>query len=495
MKKFWFALIALVALTTSISFVIACDDDDNADTSCCDTDSDADTDADTDSDVGGTVLLRAVVADGPCEAGSVYYLSELDNSTPELQIVSTVSGVTNARGEITGEELKENTPYDLRVQCLDFNEILGNVADGEVILNKFFVTGSAEEADAGADDAQYGNVNDISEFMYWNVRTAYASNERTHAAYETINQAAFHNLIPQLPFIVPQDGWLDCDPDTLSIVDGSSPCNDILLGVELPVRFNAVTKAIGLETSLLLENLEKVMNDYEDGILDSDGANVIADVNGTTPFIDVVTAQNNLATYLASVGGTRPDANNVLDFDGDGFPNATDDDIDGDGAVNDDNGDNIANTADCTTVPPTAPCEDEAPYDSSVAFGMYMDTANGIAWPLETTEDTFKNWTGAQTYCDDLNFADHLDWRLPTLSELDTLVSGCDTPPCAVSGGPGVDGCYWPDVLLGPCQSGEYWASDDCGTGKKSTVAYSSGIENCQTTDALSYTRCVRDLP
>ncbi len=89
-------------------------------------------------------------------------------------------------------------------------------------------------------------------------------------------------------------------------------------------------------------------------------------------------------------------------------------------------------------------------------------------------------WQDAIEYCDKLSLDGHDDWRLPSLSDLRSLIRGCaatetagscgadddclsygtcwDDPceGCENGGGP-AGGCYWPDEMEGPCL--RYWSS------------------------------------
>lgn len=49
------------------------------------------------------------------------------------------------------------------------------------------------------------------------------------------------------------------------------------------------------------------------------------------------------------------------------------------------------------------------------------DTANGLVWQKATAPGTY-TWQGALSYCENLNLANHTDWRLPNRNELQSLV-------------------------------------------------------------------------
>lgn len=92
------------------------------------------------------------------------------------------------------------------------------------------------------------------------------------------------------------------------------------------------------------------------------------------------------------------------------------------------------------------------------------------------------SWDDAVAYCANLVIGASGDWRMPTITELRSLVRGCpdteaggscpvseDSPisdetdecyGCAEHMGPGNDGCYWEEVLFGDCDI-IFWSSSE----------------------------------
>ena len=108
----------------------------------------------------------------------------------------------------------------------------------------------------------------------------------------------------------------------------------------------------------------------------------------------------------------------------------------------------------------------------------WTDTSSGLTWQNPPAESSIP-WQEAMDYCEDLTLDGHEYWRLPTISELRSLIRGCEATqtegPCGVKdgclslscwsdlctgcsydGGPD-DGCYWPVEAEGPCCG--YWSS------------------------------------
>ena len=140
----------------------------------------------------------------------------------------------------------------------------------------------------------------------------------------------------------------------------------------------------------------------------------------------------------------------------------------------------------------TCPAEGQAFYGQDAQFtgaafdyadngdGTVTDNVTGLVW--QQTPDSQKySWDDAQTYCDNLVLGDRDDWRMPTISEVRTIINGCPATElggscgvtiectdvnecwnescngCNHSNGPGENGCYWNTQLRGNCDM--YWSS------------------------------------
>jgi len=64
--------------------------------------------------------------------------------------------------------------------------------------------------------------------------------------------------------------------------------------------------------------------------------------------------------------------------------------------------------------------------------GTITDSVTGLVWK-QSTEGVKRNWNDAVTYCEDLNFANHDDWRLPRVDELRTVANYLKFKPAADS--------------------------------------------------------------
>ncbi len=158
--------------------------------------------------------------------------------------------------------------------------------------------------------------------------------------------------------------------------------------------------------------------------------------------------------------------------DGSSNDNSSDDEnannnIDDDG-VDDDTGDN-------TDV------NDDTPGDFNCDGRVCTDLISGLMW--QNGDEKNLKWSEAISYCEDLTWSEYDDWRLPTISELRSLIRGCSETEtggacpvtddcrevdcwtgqcdgCIFDSGPGPQGEYWPKQL----KTGKgwwYWSSSN----------------------------------
>ena len=116
--------------------------------------------------------------------------------------------------------------------------------------------------------------------------------------------------------------------------------------------------------------------------------------------------------------------------------------------------------------------DDDADDDDSMSQ-MWTDPTTGLTWA--TACQLVGSYDGDEGYCEKLYLDGATDWRLPTISELRTLIRGCAATEtggecgitdacrfkdpydfdcwnescdgCEMAAGPGTDGMYWPTEL------------------------------------------------
>jgi len=150
-----------------------------------------------------------------------------------------------------------------------------------------------------------------------------------------------------------------------------------------------------------------------------------------------------------------------------------DDDDDDDDPADDDAADDDAADDDAA---------DDDAADDDDDEGTWTDADSGLMWQIASQ---LIGWTKleAESECGSLSLAGYSDWRLPTIGELRTLITGCSATetggPCGLTddclswdcwqsdenycmgcnyGDGPADGCYLPSVF-GSSDCGLYWSS------------------------------------
>jgi Protein of unknown function (DUF1566) len=145
--------------------------------------------------------------------------------------------------------------------------------------------------------------------------------------------------------------------------------------------------------------------------------------------------------------------------------------------------------------------------------GTATDPFSGLMWqnpPL----GRMKGWDDAKTYCNNLFLGGRWDWRLPSITELRSLIRGCDGTEtggscavtdscnwdscrysscyeCSLDGGPS-GGCYWPSQTNGECF--DYWSSSEVADDVYSAwrVGFDDGHVSKMLDHWRDHVRCVR---
>lgn len=153
---------------------------------------------------------------------------------------------------------------------------------------------------------------------------------------------------------------------------------------------------------------------------------------------------------------------------------------------------------------------DDDDNDNDIAVGdVWIDPSSGLTWQVEPASEQLE-WGFAKRYCRDLEYGGFDDWCMPTISELRSLIRGCEA---TVTGGSCLvaddcrnweicwdetcigcdDGSYGPAGLSG--EIGFYWSSSEKSVDSTYDVwaiDFSHGYINTCAKRFVLNTRCVR---
>jgi len=113
--------------------------------------------------------------------------------------------------------------------------------------------------------------------------------------------------------------------------------------------------------------------------------------------------------------------------------------------------------------------------------GTVTDNATGLMWQRED-DNQARNWESALAYCEDRDLGGHVDWRLPDVKELRSIVDNTRYNPA-------IDPVAFPGTDLS-----YYWSSSTTAfsTGSAWYVYFGHGFVNYFDKTDTDYVRCVR---
>ncbi|NLH48437.1 MAG: DUF1566 domain-containing protein [Myxococcales bacterium] len=154
--------------------------------------------------------------------------------------------------------------------------------------------------------------------------------------------------------------------------------------------------------------------------------------------------------------------------------------------------------------------------------GTWIDYETGLMWQNPgVPSPTIQTWFDVKEYCENLELAEYGDWRLPTISELRTLIRDCAKTivggechvtdectdyyecknnacsGCSNPGSSGEDYIFWPSELIGEPYY-NYWSATEVTDIEQWVYIadyYSAAITTCDYINTLGnflQIRCVR---
>lgn len=113
--------------------------------------------------------------------------------------------------------------------------------------------------------------------------------------------------------------------------------------------------------------------------------------------------------------------------------------------------------------------------------GTVLDNKTGLMWQ-KMADNNPRTWENAISYCEGLELADHTDWRLPNIKELESITDDNRYNPA-------IDTTYFPET-----KSSDYWASTTYAyqPAYACYVSFYQGYVDYDNKSYSTYARCVR---
>ncbi len=223
-----------------------------------------------------------------------------------------------------------------------------------------------------------------------------------------------------------------------------------------------------------------------------------------------------IAVCGACANGSDDDDSDSIGEDDFDFDDDADDDEGDDDTGDDDDGDDDTGDDDTAADDDTVDDDVDIDIEGSWEEDTWPDAATGLMWQTMNIGPS-SGWEDAKALCADLELGGFDDWRLPSISELRTIIRGSEetetggmclvTDDCAgwadcfswddCDGGLPLDGptqgCYWSEELSGKCSW--YWSSvevDGVGYSVWAADFGTGGIMAENLDDDYHFVRCVR---
>ncbi|MCD8569591.1 MAG: DUF1566 domain-containing protein, partial [Geovibrio sp.] len=121
---------------------------------------------------------------------------------------------------------------------------------------------------------------------------------------------------------------------------------------------------------------------------------------------------------------------------------------------------------------------------------IVTDTLHGLMWQDDEESATdARNWTGAISYCEASELGGYNDWRLPNVTELNSIAD-------YTAYNPAVSSVFQNTTVEVSGSNVHYWTStsDAYDLSSAWTVSFDYGIVGSSSKSGNGYTRCVRSI-